>query len=753
MPRFRLFHRQLPKGHPVSGGGNSELDSRFRPDLRWPVAIISLLIPFVFVPYVFDPFQLPKETLFRLGAILLLGGFLFGSFRAGSVRLARTGATLPLLLLLFLALLSVFQAPYKAEAVSAARDGAFSLVIFVLAASSLPREDRLIPGSLGLAALLTSAGGLLQILAGPRFSSLPPTMGGLLVGDVSSAAIFVAVILPILAGLALPYRGKMSWIWGLGTGTSIAFVVLARTRAGWLAALVGLVALLALRFQQSGKLDPRPGEASTATGKLVAAASLAVSIAAILWGIYVTGIHPGSNPPSFKTSELQGWQLREDAWRVTRSMLLSHPLGTGAGNWRYVFAAEAGNAPLRTGFTASRLPLEAGNEYLQVFAEMGAAGLLLMLWAGFALFRMGFRRSGAGAGYPVPAATAALLGLAAAAFVSNPLREQPVLWVAAILAALVCSGGSAAASASGTSFLEWEMEANRRNRLRGIAALLFVSLATLALWGSGRTLLASADLKVGQAACARGDVATGLPVLLRAARTNPESAVIRSLAASCALRAGRFDEAQNQIGAALRLNPADTSSWFIQAQILEAKGQLIDAIAACEKARSFWPRDESINILLGDLRKLAGDTLGASEAYRAAVSGNPSSVAAYLREGDVLLARGQIVNAVTTLTRAVSMDPFSLVALHKQGDAYVREGDFENALNAYQNILDMGTDDPDALLGLAGALSGLQRYCEAVPRLERARQLQIDPARAAALQSAVRQMSERCEASKSAPRR
>ena len=743
----RRFPRQPPKGFFLSDAGNSVLDSRSRPDLRWPVTILSLLIPFVFLPYLFDPFQLPKEVVFRIGTLLILGVFLYGAFQVGSVRLARTGVTLPLLLLLFLALLSVFQAPYHAEAFAAARDGAFALVIFLLVASALPREDRLIPGSLGLAALLTSMAGLLQILAAPHFSTLPPTMGGALMGDVSTAAVFVALLLPILAGLTLPYRGWMCWIWGLGTAASTAFVVLARTRAAWLAALVGLVSLMVLRFQRTGRQELQPGETSAATGKLIAFASGALAVSAILWGVYGTGIHLGSNPPSFKTSELEGWQLRQDAWRITRSMTLSHPLGAGAGNWRFVFGAEAGNAGLRTGFTASRLPLETGNEYLQVLAELGAAGLFLMLWAGISMIRFGLLRSRAGAGFPVTEGTASVLGLAASCFLSNPFREQPTLWVIVILAALVCNPESATAS----SFLQWEMEASRRKLLGRLAALLFVALASLTLWSSGRMLLASADMKVGQAACARGDFAQGLPALLRASRTNPSSAITQSLAASCALGAGRLEEAQRLIEAALKLNPVETSSWFILAETLKAQGRMIDAIAAAEKAKRLWPRDEAVNLLLGDLRSLTGDSLGASADYQAALSGNPSSVSALLREGDMLFSRSQIVNAVVVLSQAVKLDPFSVPALNKLGAAYMRAGDYENALNSYQSLLDLNGNDSDAMLGIAGALSGQQRYCDAIPLLERAKTLQTDPARVESLRAAIQQMSERCARSKSAP--
>jgi tetratricopeptide (TPR) repeat protein len=518
------------------------------------------------------------------------------------------------------------------------------------------------------------------------------------------------------------------------------------------AALAGLLSLIILRIRRPWGLDPSLGEESTPTRKLIVIASVALAMSAILWGMYGTGIHLGSSPPSFKTSELQGWQLRDDAWRITRSMVLSHPLGAGVGNWRFVFASEAGNAGLRTGFSASRLPLEAGNEYLQILAELGAAGLFLTLWAGFALIRLGFRSSRAGVGFPVDAGTAALLGVGAACFLSNPFREQPTLWVAAILAAIVCNGERSTGSTASSTFVVWEMEASRRKVLRWFVAFLFVGLATLSLWGSGSLLLASADTKVGQAACVRGDFARGLPALLTASRNHPTSTAIRSLAASCALQAGRPADAEREIRASLRLNPQDTSSWFILARALRAQGHLIDATAACEKARRFWPREEAINLLLGDIRRQTGDTLGAAEAYQAALSGNPSSVEAYLREGDVLLSRGQIVNAVMSFTRAANMDPFSPLALNKLATAFMREGDYEQALQTYQSLVELNGDDVDAILGLAGTLSGLQRYCEAVPQLERASKLETNPARIASLQSAVRQMSERCEKSKSAPR-
>jgi len=730
---------------PVENSGPSQTSGK---TLSWTAALVSLFIPFVFFPTLFDPFQLPKEILFRLGVLCILGVWLVGTFRSGWVRLAKLRVSLPLLLLLFLAILSVFQASNKAEAITAVRDGTFCLVAFLLLTSSLEAGDRRVAAGLGAAAVLTALGGLLQILLGPAYSWLPPTMGGGLAGDVSTSAVFVAVVLPVVVSLAVPYRGPAAWFWGPGAGIASAFVLLARTRPAWLAATCALACLLILRIRSSRRASVSKEE-MPAPGKLALFVSCALAILAVSWGVFMARIPLLSDPPSYRTSELEGRTLRGDAWRITRGIAFSRPLGAGVANWRFAFAAEAGNAPLRTGFATSRLPLQCGNEYLQILAELGPAGLFLTLWAAWSFLGEGFRRGRPSVAPLHEAALASLWGLGAACFLYNPFREQPTLWTATLLGALVL-GRNPESSQPWVPFA-WRMDPVRRRRLAAAVALLFIMLCGLTLWGSARSLLASDQLKAGQSACARGDVANGLPALLDASRADPGSLMIHSAAASCALAGGKVDQAETEVRKALELSGQDAGSLFILAQVLKQQGHLIDAIAVCEQARKLWPRDESINFLLGDLRRMTGDTLGASEAYLAALGGNSSSVEAYLRSGEVLLTRGQIVNAVAALNHAVNMDPFSIPALRRLGEAYLREGDYDNAAQAYSNLLSMDDKDWEAMLGLAGAYSGLQHYCDALPLMESAQKLLTDPVRTASLQSSIQTMSERCEKLKASP--
>ena len=707
--------------------------------MRWPLAIISLLLPFVFLPLAFDPFQLPKETLFHLATLAVLGPWLWTVFRAGSVRLAKTGVAVPVLLFLFIGLLSVFQAPYKVEALATVRDATCAVVIFFLAAASLSPEDRLVPNCLGLAALATATLGLSQSLLGPYIPWLPSTQGGALVGDVTTAAVC---------------RGNWAWIWTAGSGVAAGFVVLSRTRAAWLALMAGALCLVALAVRTSSSRE-QDSASSGSSRRLHLFASGALALLIVLWGVYGAGIVLFSNPPSFKTSELQGWVLREDAWRVTRSMIFAHPLGAGAGNWRYVFASEAGAARPRTGFGATRLPLQCGNEILQITAELGAAGAFLLLWTAFGLFRTGWRRAEEGSRFPAGTSVACLAGMAAASLLSTPLREQPILWTGTLLAALIFARRRPAAgdTSSLAGFVEWEMDPGRRTLFGRLAAVTFLGLVSLVVWGEQRALRASAELKIGQVACSRRDYARGLPALLNSSQLDSASLPARSLAAACALEAGQPDVAEKEIRAALRLNPSDASSWLTLAATLKERGNLTDAIAACEKARKFWPREERINLLLGDLRKLTGDNVGAAQAYGAALEGNPSSVQAYLKTGEVLQSRGQIVNSVMAFSKAANMDPFSTEALTKLGAAYMREGDLESAAQTYQSLQQLKPDDPSVLTSLAAAYRGMLRYCEVVRLLKQAREMEKEPARAAVLDSAIRDMTDKCKKGSPGPGR
>lgn len=715
--------------------------SRYHAPIRWVIAAVSLVLPLLFSGTLADPFQLPKQVLFRWGALAVLGLWLLGTLASGRGSLRRSGATAPLLLLMFIGLLSVFQAPNPAESSSAIRDMAFCAMVFFLSLSALEEGTGFVAGSIGLGAALTAALGASQILFGPRVGFLPPTQGGALVGDVSTGAIFVAITLPLLLGLTTS-RSRGAWFWAAGTGVSLAYVALARTRAAWLGAGAGLIlfAILSLLRRRSRETGPAPG--SSGPRRLMAGA-IALAVALCLAGTFGRGIDLLSSPPSMKTVELQGLELRLSTWQATLRMVLSRPLGVGAGSWRRAFPEEAGKPASASHFTSSRLPQSAGNLYLEMAAELGPAGLFLLLWFLVRAISTGWKRSAAGGGVRTGAAVS-LASIAGCGLLASPFAEQPSLWTATILAALVLAPGRETEPA-GSQALSWEMDPRRRRLMGLLAGLLFATLVGISAWSGYRAFVSSASLQSGQAACLRRDYATALPSLQRAAGMDPSSGLVRYLTGACALASGQLGLAETELRAAHRLNPQDAATLLALASALQATGDLTGALGACEKARKIWPKDEAVNLALGDIRGAAGDVKGSLDAYRAALEGNPYSVRAYLKIAGLMEGQNQPANAASAYSRAVTLDPYSPEALAGLGDAYMKQGNYESAVEVYNNLLAIVPDHFRALVNLARTLAGMQRSCEALPILEKARGLDRDPSRRAQIDQAIADLNAKCQ--------
>ncbi len=743
MPRFRVTDIATSEGRRLTR--SQAPDSDLSPPgavMRGVVAGVSILLPLAFCPFVADPFQLPKQILFRFAALLILGVWLWRTFASGRVELRGGGIAAPFLLLVFIALLSIFQATNRPEASLVVRDLVLCGVLLFLVPPCLQPGTRTVAAGLGLGATATAFLGTGQILFGPRLTWLPSTQGGALAGDVSAGAISVCLVLPLLAALATSAPGRSRWFWAAASGGALSYVILARTRAAWLGAVVGLSWLAVSALRRRTPAGPRSGAASPPLSKLLITAAL-VALILLLAGTYGAGVNLLSAAPSLKFVELQGLELRLTSWRTTVEMILSRPLGFGAGNWRYAFPSAAGLLEPRTPFTISRMPLQAGSEYLETAAELGLAGLLLLLWLLSRILRQSRRNSGAGEGGLAPAAAAGIGALAACGLLASALREQPALWISLVLACLVISASASASPREGV--VGWEIRPERRKLVAALVALAFVGLAGISSWSASRTLSSSAALREGQADCLRKDFGRALPALYRAGRLNPASFPARHFAGICSLQAGRPDRAEKELRGALALNPLEAQTLLALASSLRAQGRLIDAVAACEKARRVWPRDETVLLALGLVKEEAGDLRGAGAAYEAAIRQNPGSVPAHLALGGTLEKQNQIHTAVTVYSRAVTLDPYRPDCLFRLGTGLMKQGAYEAAEQAFVRLLTFVPDDVPTLVSLGRAYAGLQRHCQAVDPLKRARDLETNAVRAAMIDQSLQDARTKCQ--------
>ncbi|RZK56913.1 MAG: tetratricopeptide repeat protein, partial [Hymenobacter sp.] len=166
-----------------------------------------------------------------------------------------------------------------------------------------------------------------------------------------------------------------------------------------------------------------------------------------------------------------------------------------------------------------------------------------------------------------------------------------------------------------------------------------------------------------------------------AIRQQPENAGLLARRASLRLAAGQPTDALRDVNAALAIDEAAGESYFLQARVLRALGQLGPALAA---------------------------------ARRAAENGFNSPELPLL-EGETHLAARQYEAALESLDRTLRLDPDQPAALFYKGLAYAATADTAQALDYLQAARSRDPRQPEILHQLAFLLNAYRLPAEAGP--------------------------------------
>jgi Flp pilus assembly protein TadD len=138
-------------------------------------------------------------------------------------------------------------------------------------------------------------------------------------------------------------------------------------------------------------------------------------------------------------------------------------------------------------------------------------------------------------------------------------------------------------------------------------------------------------------------------------------------------------------------NPADFEAHYNLAAMLQARGQLDEAIAEYSRAVELHPNDATANNSLGG----------------------------------ALLATGDAGEAIAHFSLALKIRPDYFDAHYNLGNALIATNDFPDAIEQFRAAVRLHPDDADAEANLGGALAETGQYAEAKTHLERA--LEINP--------------------------
>jgi O-antigen ligase len=290
----------------------------------------------------------------------------------------------------------------------------------------------------GAAAALLNLQRLVQIVL--RSDAAAPAIGATLrhvrinvaYGDVNAAGSFFALTGTAAAGLTITRRRRAVAAGLIVTTVIVAAMWLTGSRAAVAAFLLACVGLLVA----AGPSRHR---------RLVIAAGVTACIAAALLFAFVFPNRVGRSAMSI------GWLTRVEMAKVSLRMTADHPwFGVGAGRF-YDASAEY----LPSTRLAGIYPQEnAHNNYLQVLAELGVVGTLLLLWLVVVACRYAF--AGArGAGTTRPALLAGIAAFAATMVLGHPLLTPEVCYVLALTAGVATGAGMHPRAAALPDLMRW----------------------------------------------------------------------------------------------------------------------------------------------------------------------------------------------------------------------------------------------------------------------------------------------------------
>jgi O-antigen ligase len=538
------------------------------------IGVGLVLIVLVFLPTLANPFQVPKESLVAwvAGFVLLLVA-LNGTTPAEPWPRRWWAALLALP-----ALATVSAAIHGADPL--ASHGALRWWTYAALAAAVylacgPAERGRLLRLVAVVGAVEGAIVVAGVLLGPRVfdvTQLPASkwraFGTL--GNPNWVGAFLAAVLPLnLAALADAPSGRARRSQSILTAGTLTGLVLTVSRGAWVAALGGVLVLVALRPDRAWRrVVP------------VCAATVAAAAALMLWQL-------GGESLANRAS-VSG---RGRMWEVTAAMIAARPLdGWGPGGFAGAYPPFQ-RAWVQNGGDRSITDLtdHPHNHYLQLAAELGLAGVLVAAACAAVLARAVVAGATRREAAPLVASLAAI---AVHALGDAPLAQPATTALACVLLVLLLGLAAPAAAAA-------------PRPLGGGARAMLAVVALLAVAQGMRLLVVDRGLTHARRALAAGDPQSAIAAAEAALRLEPAHGELWTALAFARRAAGNPAGAAGAAAHARALRP-DPILWYALAEIGIEAGDRERAIAELRELNETLPGLLRPRVLLGEAYAGAG---------------------------------------------------------------------------------------------------------------------------------------------------
>ncbi len=145
------------------------------------------------------------------------------------------------------------------------------------------------------------------------------------------------------------------------------------------------------------------------------------------------------------------------------------------------------------------------------------------------------------------------------------------------------------------------------------------------------------------------------------------------------LEEGKLEEALENLNTITKSSPDNEEAWFNKAEIFSSMGKTKEALNCYERVLELDPRNQR----------------------------------AWMERANLLMQEGFAVEAIRSLRRFLKLNPKNAQYLRERAAAFSSAGDYGNAILCYNSILQVQSEDVDALIGLGDAMLNLSDVDEA----------------------------------------
>jgi tetratricopeptide (TPR) repeat protein len=175
----------------------------------------------------------------------------------------------------------------------------------------------------------------------------------------------------------------------------------------------------------------------------------------------------------------------------------------------------------------------------------------------------------------------------------------------------------------------------------------------------------------------------------------------------------RYESALEEFEKARKLYPALPNLDYLRAYLLSKMGRSNDALKILQDLTAREPDPDPLN-LLGHVAQDAGNVQLSLDAFKRALETAPNTEENYLDYSSLCLRYGNSALALHAVKIGLEHIPHSYRLTVQEGAILASEGRHEEARTAFESARRLQSDNKEAFLGLAVALTNANRFGEAI---------------------------------------